>query len=174
MNMQAVQKRRRSIRLKGYDYTQSGFYFITLCVQSRGCLFGDIQNSKMVFKKAGHMVNKTWDELPSNYPGVGTDQCAIMPNHIHGIIILDNPVIRHKKLSLPDVVHRFKTLTTKRYIEGVKKYNWKRFDKKLWQRNYYEHIIRNDNELNNIRKYIQENPIKWDKDKENPNRMDTR
>ena len=89
-----------------------------------------------------------------------------MPNHIHVIIVLTRPEI--SSMSLPDVVHRFKTMTTKRYVDGVKQMNWQPFDGKLWQRNYYEHVIRNEDELNSIREYIINNPLQWEMDQENP------
>ncbi len=189
---------RRSIRLKGYDYSRAGAYFVTICTQNRACLFGEIVNGKMILNDAGWMVNIVWDEMQNNYPGVETDEFIIMPNHIHGIIVLvgagpracpdtgpracpdtgpracpDNgqPQITGQPqgvaptLSLPDVVHRFKTMTTKRYTDGVKKNGWQPFPGKLWQRNYYERIIRDENELNNIRQYIRDNPMNWQNDK---------
>ncbi len=97
-----------------------------------------------------------------------------MPNHIHGIIIIkDSDPIGQAQgpaptINLPDLIKRFKTLTTHRYIDGVRNNSWKTFKKRLWQRNYYEHIIRNDIELDEIRKYITGNPIKWVEDKDNP------
>jgi len=142
--------RRRSIRLQGYDYSRAGAYYVTLCTQNRECLFGEIKNGKMVLNDAGRMVQIVHDEMGPNYPGVETDDFIVMPNHIHGIIILvgagpcacpDNPCACSDgpcacpdtgqprndgqprgvapTLSLPDVVHRFKTMTTKRYTDGV-------------------------------------------------------
>ncbi len=190
-------KNRKSIRLRGYDYSQAGAYFVTICTQNRECLFGNIINEKMVLNDAGQMVKMIWDELPINYPGINIDEFQIMPNHIHGIIILvgagpractdatprgcpkttdhinigqaRGPTPTAAGLSLPDIVHRFKSLTTARYRHGVKQKQWPPFPGKLWQRNYYEHIVRDDNELNKIRKYIMDNPKKWDLDRENPN-----
>jgi REP element-mobilizing transposase RayT len=134
---------RRSIRLKGYDYSQPGAYFITICTQDRACLFGEVVDGEMRLNDAGQMVQ---DEI-------GQPQ-GVAPT----------------KLSLPDVVHRFKTMTTKRYIDGVKKFGWTPFRRRLWQRNYYEHIIRNDHALQRIREYIWTNPLRWHLDRENPNR----
>ena len=170
---------RRSIRLKGYDYSQTGAFFVSICTHNRQCLFGEIMDGKMVWNDAGQMVLAVWDEMPGNYPGVETDEFVIMPNHIHGIVGLvgagpracpDNgqPQGVAPTLSLPDVVHRFKTMTTKRYTDGVKQSGWPPYPGKLWQRNYYEHIIRNENELNRIREYIISNPMKWESDRENP------
>ncbi|MDO8136598.1 MAG: transposase [Candidatus Brocadiales bacterium] len=132
----------------------------------------------------GQMVQKTWVELPTHYVGVDIDEFAIMPNHLHGIIILTvgagpracpeekgqpQGVAPTTILSLPDVMHRFKSLTTRRYIEGVKQNNWEPFKKHFWQRNYYEHVIRNEEDLNQIREYVITNPLKWAMDSENPN-----
>jgi len=176
---------RRSIRLKGYDYSRAGAYFVTICAQDKRCLLGDIVDGEMVLNKGGQMVQTVWDELPKYYPGIETDTFQIIPNHIHGIIVIvgaspcacpgtrsgtnGQPQGVAPTLSLPDVVHRFKTMTTKRYADGVKKNGWQPFPRKLWQRNYYEHIIRNENELNQIREYIIQNPVKWEFDRENPN-----
>jgi REP-associated tyrosine transposase len=194
-----MNKNRQSIRLRGYDYSQSGAYFVTICTQNKKCFFGNMVNDKMVLNDAGQMVNIIWNELPINYQGVNIDEFQIMPNHVHGIIVLDNGQARGPAptngqprgcdngqpqkfdkgqprgvaptagLSLPDVVHRFKSLTTARYRHGVKQKQWPPFPGKLWQRNYYEHIVRDENELNDIRRYIMDNPKKWDLDRENPN-----
>jgi REP element-mobilizing transposase RayT len=130
------------------------------------------------------MVESIWNEIPQFYPGVEVDAFTVMPNHLHGIIILGVgagpracPADRPQKgqpqgvaptLSLPEFAHRFKLLTTTKYIKGVSQNNWPPFPGKLWQRNYYEHVIRNENELNLIREYIQVNPLKWFYDRENP------
>ena len=150
---------RRSIRLKRYDYSSNGAYFITVCTQNRVCLLGGIEQGEMILNDAGKMVQNIWDEIPEYYDCIEIDTFQIMPNHIHGII-----VIFQTKLSLPDVVHRFKTLTTKKYIDGVKQYHWQPFDKKLWQRNYYEHIIRDEQSLHKIQEYIMNNPRDWERD----------
>lgn len=202
---------RRSIRLRGYDYSQPGAYFITIVARDRACLFGEVVDGKMWLNDAGRMIGQTWEEIPSSYPGVETYAFVIMPNHIHGVIILvgagpracpytytnpqtNSPTKPHTcpesptkpqgigqpqgtgqpqgvapTMSLPDVVHRFKTLTTKRYIDGVKSRGWLPFPGRLWQRNYYEHVIRNDESLERIRQYITENPLQWVMDRENTN-----
>lgn len=179
---------RRSIRLKGYDYSRVGAYFVTVVTQGRECLFGQVMDGEMRLNDAGRMVQAVWNQLPVFYPGVQTDAFIVMPNHIHGIIVLtghpvgagpracpDNvpqgtgqPQGVAPTLSFPDVVHRFKTMTTKRYADGVKTMGWQPFVGRLWQRNYYEHIIRNDGSLNHIREYIANNPLGWESDRENP------
>ena len=203
---------RRSIRLKGYDYSRPGAYFVTICTQGRLCLFGDVVDGNVVLNESGRMVQTVWNEIPHHYPYVDIDAFVVMPNHIHGIVVIvgagpcacpgpracpgtgqpqgvpgtgqpqgvpgtgqpqgvpgtGQPQGVAPTLSLPDVVHRFKTLTTKRYADGVKQRGWPPFPGRLWQRNYYEHIIRDENELNRIRQYITNNPLRWALDRENP------
>ena len=171
--MAELHKTRKSIRIKGYDYSKPGHYFITICTENRSCLFGNVHNRQMVLNDMGGMIGKVWNELPEHYQHVELDAFIIMPNHVHGIIVLrPDPIIvgagfkpapTKKRHALPEIVRGLKTFSSRRINEirntlGVK----------LWQRNYYEHIIRNENELNKIRKYIQENPLKWETDKENP------
>lgn len=171
--------RRRSIRLRGYDYAQVGAYFVTVCTQNMEHLFGDVLCGTAVLSEAGEMVQTVWEELSLNYSGIGTDAFVVMPNHIHGVVILSAPsatgqpsfdqtqesqAVTPTRMALPDVVHRFKTLTTKRYTDGVKHRGWKRFSGRLWQRNYWEHVVRDEDELGRIREYIMENPAKWECD----------
>ena len=164
--------RRRSIRLAGYDYTQSGAYFITICTQAGECFLGDIVQGAMVTNDAGKMVQSVWDDIPQHYPGVGVDAFVVMPNHMHGIVVLsptpDQAQGHACALSLGNVVHRFKSLTTARYRRGVSQLGWGPFDRRLWQRNYYERVIRNETEMGRIREYIINNPPRWDEDEHNP------
>ena len=171
---------RRSIRLRGYDYAQAGAYFVTICTQNRECMFGDVVEGQIALADPGRMVESAWRDLPEHYPGVALDEFVVMPNHLHGIIILvgagpracpDKP--RQPQgvaptLSLPDVVHRFKSLTTARYRREVRECGWQPFADRLWQRNYYEHVVRDAGELDRVRQYIAENPLRWDHDPENP------
>jgi len=178
-------KHRRSIRLRDYNYARCGAYFVTVVTQNRKCLFGESTDDELLLNDAGRMVQTVWNELPNHYLGVECDAFLVMPNHIHGVISLVGagpcarpagkgqpqgvaPTVDHAVLSLPDVVHRFKSLTTKRYIDGVKQLRWKRFTGRLWQRNYFEHVIRNEDSLNRIRQYILDNPARWEFDRENP------
>ncbi len=185
--MNAVQHDRKPLRLKDYDYASNGAYFVTICAQDRRCIFGHIERGNLIRSEAGMMIERIWNEIPSHYQGIEIDAFQLMPNHIHGVFIvgagpracpelsddslqLGQPqgVAPTKQLSLPDIVHRFKSITTNRYIEGVKTSCWPPFNKRLWQRNYYEHVIRNDDDLNEIRQYIIDNPLKWELDSENP------
>jgi REP element-mobilizing transposase RayT len=196
---------RRSIRLQTYDYTQAGAYFVTLCSQNRECLFGQIENGETRLSAAGSMIESVWNEIPENYPGIDIAEFVVMPNHIHGIIVIvgatpcgcpphgcpetghaqerqghareqqgqaRGPAPTETRLSLPDVVHRFKTMTTKRYADGVKQCGWPPFPGRLWQRNYWEHVIRNESDLARIREYIQNNPTQWALDRLNPQHRD--
>jgi putative transposase len=190
--MNGPYKQRRSIRLRDYDYRETGAYFVTIVTQGRRCLFGDVVDGKMRLSEAGQMVFGVWEELLLNYPGVETDRFVIMPNHIHGVVVLVGAGPRAcpesggqpqgvaptgnrtanldacKALSLPDILHRFKSLTTQRYIRGVKESDWARFSSRLWQRNYFEHVIRSEQSLNRIRQYILDNPLHWEIDRDNP------
>ena len=158
-----IKPQRKSIRLKNYDYSRNGAYFVTICVQNRVNIFGDIIDDQMQLNAAGEMVQSVWDETPAHYAGIEIDAFQIMPNHIHGVLCFSEAT-----LSLADIAHRFKTLTTKKYIDGVKQNNWSPFNGKLWQRSYYEHIIRSEKSLSEIREYIVNNPLTWNKDKMNP------
>jgi len=174
-------RRRRSIRLQGYNYANAVAYFVTICTQNRDCLFGNIIDGTICLNESGEMIQTVWDEIPDHYCGIEVDEFAIMPNHIHGIIVIvgagpcacpDVPLKKNgqpqgvapTRLSLPDVVHRFKTLTTKRYTDGVKNQGWRPFARTLWQRNYWEHIIRSENDIYLTREYIHNNPAQWELD----------
>ncbi len=174
---------RKSIRLKGYDYSQPGLYFITIVTQNRKKLFGKIKNGKMILNNAGKMIEKLYYELENKYRNVKCREKIVMPNHFHCIIeIVESPAIvradlrvcpntgEHIGSPLQAMVQWFKTMTTNEYIRGVKNNRWQRFNKKLWQRNYWEHIIRDENEYMRISEYIINNPAKWEYDKLNDDR----
>jgi putative transposase len=156
---------RRSIRLKGYDYSSSGYYFVTICTNGRFEYFGEISNGKMELSNAGQMVAKIWMELQEKFVGVSLDQFVIMPNHLHGIIILSKN-IEH---TLGQILGIFKSLSTLEYTKLVKSKLAPSFDKKLWQLNFYERIIRDEKELLETQKYITDNPFQYELDKLNPN-----
>jgi len=164
--------RRRSIRLWEYDYAQAGAYDITICVQHRACLFGEVHDEVMQVNPAGQAIQARWDDIPFRFEMVRIDEMVIMPNHVHGILLFDaEPPLEDHPVSLGQVVQWFKTMTTNDYIHGVKMQGWQPFPGRLWQRNYYEHIIRNDRGLERIRSYIEANPSRWTDDTENPNRL---
>jgi len=112
------------------------------------------------------MATEVWRQTPIFYPDNEIDIFVVMPNHIHGIIIVKNDATRKKRVSLPEIIRQYKSLTTKRYSEGVRKHGWEPFERKLWQRNYYERIIRDDREFNIMHEYIKNNPMNWENDEE--------
>ena len=178
---------RRSIRLRGYDYARAGAYFVTICAQGRECLFGEITDGKMQVNGYGEIVASWWEDVPRHFPAVELDAAIVMPNHFHGIIMIAEPVgagsprpaprpvtggntktgavtapLRGRP-TLGQIVAYFKYLSTKhinisRGTPGVR----------IWQRNYYEHIIRNEADLCRIREYIANNPLKWELDQLHP------
>ncbi len=224
---------RKSIRLKDYDYSQAGGYYVTIVTQGRECLFGEIVNGEMMLNETGRMVLKWWNELPDKFPSITLGDFIIMPNHFHGIIFIHETIsdkhagsslhgtivgadlrvcphnmenhdgtekgahagaplpngtmtdeletgehtgtgehigspLRRIDAPLSQIIQWFKTMTTNEYIRGVKQSGWPPFAGKLWQRNYYEHIIRNQADYERIANYIAINPAKWDDDEENP------
>jgi putative transposase len=190
---------RRSIRLQGYDYSSAGAYFVTVCAKNNefvlastgaACcaLFGHVCNGKMALNDLGRILEQRWHALPEHHPNVELDEFIIMPNHMHFIVCIDNraqqaaPVqaIRAQQAapvqaisrsisgpesgSLGAIVRSFKSSVTRHINEyrGTP-------GSKVWLRNYYEHIIRSESELDRIRAYIAENPARWAYDRENPN-----
>ena len=196
---------RRSIRLAEYDYSRDGAYFVTVCVQDQRCPFGEIERGLVRLNEAGRMVESVWQVLPRRFPTLVLDEFIVMPNHVHGILVLAgfarptgepcvHPVQQegeHKvrpygqarnvvanrrprgteASSLGRVMQAFKSMTTDEYIRGVKTKGWEPFPGHLWQRNYYEHIIRNEQDLHDTRAYIRNNPASWAQDDENPTRV---
>jgi len=150
---------RKNIRLKNYDYRKNGFYFVTICIQNRDHLLGEISDTGHYIYDSGVMVQSVWNNLSQYYSGVKAHDFVVMPNHIHGIIELEN-----SDLDLSEIIRRFKTFTTHQYIKGVHDKNWQLFYKRLWQRNYHEHIIRDDKSLKQLQQYILNNPLLWRED----------
>jgi putative transposase len=174
---------RRSIRLPGWDYTRTGAYFVTIVTYQRETLFGAIVDGEMVLSESGRIVAEEWERTAVVRPYVRLDEFVVMPNHIHGILVITDEHGRGTATrrgmappcpyvgkfgkpiagSLPTIVRAFKSAVAKRINErrgtpGVP----------VWQRNYYEHIVRNERELNAIRQYIRDNPGRWAEDAENP------
>jgi REP element-mobilizing transposase RayT len=173
---------RRSIRLRGYDYTQAGAYFVTVCTWQRECVLGRIEDRTLIPSEWGRIVDECWRALPPHFPNVALDAFAIMPNHVHGIIVIRDdpnndgrrgeaflksrnasPLQGTQPGSLGAILQNFKSVSTRKINQirdtpGLP----------MWQRNYYEHIIRDERELKSIREYIVNNPIRWETDVENP------
>ena len=188
-------RRRPTLRLKGYDYAQPGAYFITVCTAARACLLGRIVDGQTILSDIGRMVHCVWTKLSERCPGVAIDVCVIMPNHLHGIVTLTGNGVHHptaatgsvweptptrdkaydggqsRQITLPEVVRRFKTLTTRECQDLLLNPSNHQMERiRLWQRNYYEHVIRDEYALERVRQYIADNPLKWDLDEENPER----
>ena len=224
--------RRRSIRLRGYDYSRAGAYFVTICTQNLLCLFGEIVNGEMVPNDAGSNVERWYGELEDKFPDIRCDEFVCMPNHVHFVVVntgagslvrpdgerhparadsqrpANETTVRADPQrpanettaradsqrpanettvradlgvrpgpssarpdglpaasSLSTVVQWFKTMTTNAYIRGVKQSGWRPFPGKLWHRNYWEHVVRDESEWNRIREYIRNNPVQWENDR---------
>jgi len=169
---------RRSIRLTNYDYSQEGAYFVTVCIQNRDCLLGEITGAEMGLLDAGWMVMRVWNDMTGRFPGVEAGEFVVMPNHVYGIVTVGAPLVgdqNHRAGTRPaptlgDIVGAFKSITTTEYIAGVHQHGWRPFHRRLWQSNYYEHVIRNEHELTLIMEYVNTNHLKWALDRENPER----
>ena len=159
---------RRSIRLRGYDYTSGGAYFVTAVTHTRECLFGRIADDELSLNEYGEIALECWLNIPTHCPQADLDAFIVMPNHIHGILVLVDDTAKFSDTlaqerfgkpvagSLPTIVRLYKAGVTRRINEmrdgaGMP----------IWQRNYYEHIIRDDEALNRIRAYIVSNPARW-------------
>lgn len=169
---------RKSIRLKNYDYSSNGYYFVTICTQNREKLFGEIVGATLCGRpnNPDKLIVKWLLELENKFKDIKIDEYIVMPNHIHFIIKRtgDHTGLTgdrigstgdHAGSPLRDIIGWFKTMTTNEYIAGVKDGRFMPFKGRLWQRNYYEHIIRNYDDYINIADYIQNNHLKWEEDK---------
>lgn len=178
MKFEPHKRHRRSLRLPEYDYSQLGAYFVTVCTHNRQALFGDVVAGEMELKACGRIVVEEWFKTGRLRPRIRLDAFVVMPNHVHGIIVIADgrgtlqraPTKTVEKFgqptsdSLPTIVRLFKSATTTRINR------WRgRPGVAVWQRNYYEHIIRDEAEWGRIREYIETNPANWAEDGENPN-----
>jgi REP element-mobilizing transposase RayT len=171
--------RRRSIRLPGYDYAQPGAYFVTICIHGRECVLGEVVDDRVTLSPFGEVVDECWRDLPSHFPGFLLDWFVVMPNHVHGIIVLvgatpasplrvdphasplpaATPAHGPRPGSVGAIVGSFKSATTRRVnrIRGTP-------GASFWQRGYYEHVIRDEGDLEKIRTYVAQNPLSWELD----------
>jgi putative transposase len=164
---------RKSIRLTEYDYSQPGEYFVTICTHDKKCVFGEVTEEITKLLPMGEIAKKCWEDIPEQYPNVRLDEYVIMPNHLHGIIIITDcrrdlinqiptknfPLMKNPKMTLGKIIRYYKARSTK-YIHDS---GYPDFQ---WQSLFYDRIIRNDKELDNIRDYIVNNPLKWYYDEE--------
>jgi REP element-mobilizing transposase RayT len=161
--MKDLPKRKRT-RLKEYDYSQFGYYFITICIKDRKEFFSNIDNSSVVLTNFGNVISEILKNLPTFY-NVEIDCYVIMPDHIHLIVILDKAESQ-KKYSLSEIIGKFKSFSGKKIREILEDY-----EKFEWQKSFYDRVIRDEKELYQIRKYIQENPLRWEIEKDNPENL---
>lgn len=183
MSYEPLKHHRRSIRLHGYDYASKGSYFITVCTHQRECLFGEIVDEKMRLNDFGEIVREEWLKTKGIRLNVDLDAFVVMPNHVHGIIMIRDQSVgatrrvdsrrgvspyaptefRSPSNSIGAIIRGFKDASAKRInnVRGMPGHL-------VWQRNYYEHIIRNEDDLDRIQEYIQINPSNWMADEENP------
>jgi putative transposase len=159
----AANQRRKPIHLPAYDYRTPGPYFVTICTNERVPLFGRIDAGEFQPNPAGAMVAGAWEDIPTTFPEVTIWSFVTMPNHIHGVLMLD-PGTVDRNASLGDIVRWYKSITTNRYIHGVRSFGWPPFPGKVWQPRYYEHIVRNDADMDRILTYIENNPATWNSD----------
>ncbi|MGK7879848.1 MAG: transposase [Crocosphaera sp.] len=164
---------RRSMRLKNYDYSQAGAYFITICTQHKQCIFGDIKKGKMRLNHLGAIADQYWQQIPKHFSNTALDVYIIMPNHLHGILWIVKDVQNNQqprkfgnivKGSISSIIRSYKAVVTQK----IKKVCEITETALIWQKRYYDQIIRNEKMLNNIRKYIIDNPINWEQDEEKP------
>ena len=165
---------RHSIRLTDYDYSGQGAYFVTFVTKGRLLLFGEVDDGQVRLNDAGMEVAGTWLWLPERFPTAGLDEFVVMPNHLHGIIWLTEPFSgtgesrlaptqRRGAKPLGQLVGAFKTVSAKLVNTTLGTPG-----RSLWQRNFYDRIIRNERELDRVREYIRNNPLQWELDEENP------
>lgn len=174
MSAPVLRPGRRSIRTPAYDYSAPGLYFVTACTHDRRCLFGEIAGEHMVLNECGRIVESCWQAIPEHFPDIELDEFVVMPNHVHAILGIVEPVgATHGSppgtsrgpghRSLGAIVGTFKTAVTQR-INRLRATP----GALVWQRSYYEHVIRNERALDAIRQYIADNPRRWAEDGENP------
>jgi REP element-mobilizing transposase RayT len=150
---------RKGQRLREFDYTRAGHYFITVCTLDRRCLFGEIRDGGLAPSAIGRVVEQCWRDLPTRFDVVELDAFVLMPNHVHGLLRIGESA----RTSLPDLLRVFKSQSAhlSRALRSA-------VQAPMWQRGYYERIVRDEADLDRIRDYIVDNPYKWDLDEENP------
>ena len=160
-------KHRRSIRVQGYDYSQAGMYFVTLCTRNRECLFGEIVDETMRLNPVGQIVTDSWTWLAQRYEHVELDEWVVMPNHLHGIVVINDHCKGGSRTAPTKPIGRligaYKTVSTRQANTF-----WQTPGMLLWQRNYWERIVRDAAELLCIQEYICNNPAQWAQDKLHP------
>lgn len=168
MKSNKSQKIRRTIRLKEYDYSNPGWYYVTICTKNFIRWFGNVKNGKVNYNTFGNIACKYFEEIPKHFEIIELDYFVIMPNHIHGIIIINDSVGTRDRVSLRQfggTVKNSLSLVINQYKGSVTRFaNKNGYQDFAWQSRFYDHIIRNDKDLHRIRTYIQNNPLKWELD----------
>jgi REP element-mobilizing transposase RayT len=166
-----MHQKKKQYRLPYFNYASSGLYFVTICTHDRKHLFGTIKNGIFEKSRFGLIVEQCWDNIPRSSPYAGTDEFVIMPDHIHGIIEIKNPdEPREMKELRFDPGRRTLSIVVRNFKAAVS-IQCREMDAGIivWQSRFYDRIIRNEGELNRIRKYIQDNPLQWEVDKDDKN-----
>lgn len=155
---------RKPTRLKEYDYSNNAYYFITICVNDKSEVFGKVENHSVILNNYGFIIEKNLHDLLKRFKSVEIDYYVIMPNHFHCIFILENESDK-RKVSISNIIGALKSITTiELHKKGLSDFTW--------QRSFYDRIIRNEKELFNIRRYIEQNPLRWELEKENPQNLE--
>jgi len=171
--------KRKRTHLPDHDYAAAGAYFVTVCTHGRECRFGDVVNGLIRLNAIGEVVATVWQDIPRHFPNVGTDEFILMPNHLHGILIFfgheDDPATESrpprarmpgpKRASLASIIGAFKS-SASRHINAATSARIS----PLWQRGYYDHVVRSDDALDRVREYIRNNPLSWALDEDNPSK----
>jgi len=165
---------RKKHRLKEYSYSNNGYYFVTVCSRNRENIFGEYNKNvgaplacaRIRLSIVGEIIDRQWNDIENQYNNIYLDQYIIMPNHIHGIIIINNRAEASAAPTIPQIIRSFKSKSTLEYVKLINNNKLNIFGK-IWQRSFYDQVIRNEHSLNIIRKYITVNPINWEEDVEN-------
>ncbi len=152
---------RKRLRLPEDDYRTPGYYFVTIYLENRRPLFGRLEQETVFLTGAGEMISNTWQSLAERFHSVSLDAYIVMPDHLHGILFFDTLNAEKDMTFLGTVIGAFKSLTTNQYIAGVKEEAWPRFEGRLWQFRFHEHVIRDQKDLESRRVYIERNPSRW-------------
>jgi REP-associated tyrosine transposase len=174
---------RRSTRWRGYDYSSRGIYFVTICAFKRRAIFGSISSGALVPSLAGRIASEIWFDLPNHHVGLELDAFVVMPNHVHGILLLCSPKSAgaiqkaeggdavvgaglrpaRRGANLSEIIRAFKTFSALKInsVRGTK-------GQEVWQRSYFERVVRDGKEMEKVQRYIGENPMRWEFDRENP------
>ena len=172
--MAKIITRKTNIRLKDYSYFENGYYFVTICSKNRENIFGEIHKkfvgtglapvrNKIKVSKLGQIINNQWNDIPNKYEDIELDKYIIMPNHLHGILILNKRTGASPVPTISKIIGVFKSKASLEYLRFIKNRNLN-FSGKIWQRSFYDHIIRNERSLDALREYISNNPVNWEQD----------